>query len=350
MATAPADSCEYRLEVGLDDADERSETCERPVWEDRDRCVWHATVDGKTAETLAAVEPDSGGVLDGAYLREASLVGVDWLAEASLVGADLRGAVVNGADLGGADLTLANMADLTAIGTDFTGATLEGAVFTNADLRRATLEHVLTNEAVFSDVHVGAGTQFSDVSAYEREPVEPTLSDDHPLEAAAWTYRQLRRIYQDNALPGMAQRSYTQEKDARRRLAWSRESYLTALKWELSRWVMRYGSSPYRVLVGSLLAIVACAILFPLTGGIMEIQGERAITYSIEDPSTAPPWWIGRVFFKSLYFSVVTFATLGYGDIQPIGAWARFLAGTLSIVGSLLSALLVFVLARIVTW
>ncbi|MFC7197045.1 ion channel [Halosimplex aquaticum] len=46
----------------------------------------------------------------------------------------------------------------------------------------------------------------------------------------------------------------------------------------------------------------------------------------------------------------MTFATLGYGDIQPIGAWARFLAGTLSIVGSLLSALLVFVLARLVTW
>ncbi|WP_415379639.1 pentapeptide repeat-containing protein [Halosimplex sp. TS25] len=350
MDSSTADRCGYRLEVGLDDADDQTETCGRPVWDDRDRCVWHATVDGKTAETLAEAGAQPGDVLDGAYLREASLVGVDWLGDTSLVGADLRRAVVNGADLGGADLSLANMSDLTAIGADFTGATLEGAVFTNADLRRATLEHVLTNEAVFSDVHVGAGTQFSDVSAYEREPVRPTLSDDHPLEAAAWTYRQLRRIYQDNALPGLARESYEREKDARRRLAWSQGEYLTAAKWELSRWVMHYGSSPYRVLVASLLAIVACAVLFPLTGGIMEIQGEQAITYTIEDPSSAPVWWIGRVLFKSLYFSVVTFATLGYGDIQPIGAWARFLAGTLSIVGSLLSALLVFVLARIVTW
>ncbi|MFC7140811.1 pentapeptide repeat-containing protein [Halosimplex aquaticum] len=350
METATDGRCGYSLEVGLSDVSVPAGECDRPAWDDNDRCVWHATVDGKSAETLEEFRPEPGESLDGAYLRDASLVGVDWLAEASLVGADFSGAVVNGADLGGADLTLANMKDLAAIDADFTGATLEGAVFTNADLRRATLEHVLTNEAVFTDVHVGAGTRFSDISAYEREPVKPTLSDDHPLEAAAWTYRQLQRIYQDNALPGLARESYTQEKDARRRLAWSEGDYLTAAKWELSRWVMHYGSSPYRVLLAALLSIVVSAALFPITGGIMEIQGERAITYTIEDPSSAPVWWIGRVFFKSLYFSVVTFATLGYGDIQPIGAWARFLAGTLSIVGSLLSALLVFVLARLVTW
>lgn len=54
--------------------------------------------------------------------------------------------------------------------------------------------------------------------------------------------------------------------------------------------------------------------------------------------------------FKSLYFSVVTFATLGYGDIQPIGTVARFLAGIEALLGALLAALLVFVLTRIVTW
>jgi len=131
---------------------------------------------------------------------------------------------------------------------------------------------------------------------------------------------------------------------------WSRGSYLTALNWEVSRWVMHSGSSPYRVLAGSLLAIVACAVPFPLTGRIMERQGESAVTYTIENLSEAPSWRIGRVSFESLYFSVVTFATLGYGDIRPIGAWARSLAETLSIVRPILSALLVFVLAHIVTW
>lgn len=52
------------------------------------------------------------------------------------------------------------------------------------------------------------------------------------------------------------------------------------------------------------------------------------------------------LFFKGLYFSAVTFATLGYGDMQPIGTLARGLAGIESLLGSLLMALLVFVLTR----
>mgnify|MGYP000327284123 CR=1 FL=1 len=185
---------------------------------------------------------------------------------------------------------------------------------------------------------------------YERADVEPTLSDDHRLEAAAWAYRQLRRVYQDNGLPRLAQRSYTLEKDARRRLAWDERDYAEGLKLEVSRWVVKYGNSPYRVLLVSLTVIVVSALLYPLTGGIQEIQNGEAITYSLENPDAAPTWWITHVMFKSFYFSVVTFSTLGYGDIQPIGAWARVIASVETILGTLLAALLVFVLARIVTW
>jgi uncharacterized protein YjbI with pentapeptide repeats len=53
---------------------------------------------------------------------------------------------------------------------------------------------------------------------------------------------------------------------------------------------------------------------------------------------------------KNMYFSMVTFTTLGYGDIQPIGATARTLAGLEAFVGALLVALVVFVLGRRVAW
>jgi hypothetical protein len=99
-----------------------------------------------------------------------------------------------------------------------------------------------------------------------------------------------------------------------------------------------------------LLVIVVFAGLFPLTGGIQEIEGGRTLTYTLENPAEAPSWWLWRVLLKSLYFSIITFTTLGYGDIQPLGPWARFLAGTEALLGALLAALLVFVLARIVTW
>ncbi|MEA5409144.1 ion channel [Haloarculaceae archaeon H-GB2-1] len=199
-------------------------------------------------------------------------------------------------------------------------------------------------------MHIGGGTTIGDVNVYDRENAPPDIVEDQPLDAAAWVYRQLQTLYQSNGLAELARQSYFMEKDTRRRLAWEKQRYTSALKQELSRWVMRYGESPYRVLLTSLFVIVLFAVMFPLTGGIQEGRDGQDITYVIQNPEVAPMWWVGRVLFKSLYFSVVTFATLGYGDIQPIGPWARFLAGIESLLGALLAALLVFVLARIVTW
>ena len=350
MNAGKPDRCGYQLEIGLDDEDIPAGPCDRPVWEDYDRCIWHASVDGKAQDQLEAADPESQDVIHGAYLREASLVNVDWFVGASLVGADLTGADVKGADFSDADLTLATLTDVSAIGADFSDTNLEGAILTNADVRRATLEGARLHETVLTDMHIGGGTKMGSVAVYDRENAPPDLIDEQPLEAAAWVYRQLQSLYEENALPELARRSYYMERDARRRLAWRKADYVEATKWELSRWVMQYGSSPYRVLFVSLVVIVVSALLFPLTGGIQETQAGETITYAIQDPENAPWWWLGDVLFKSLYFSVVTFATLGLGDIQPIGPFARFLAGLESILGSLLAALLVFVLARLVTW
>lgn len=350
MASSLSDRCGYRLEIGQADEDLSTEPCNRPVWEDHEHCIWHARVDGKTSDMLENARPGPSETLNGAYLKEASLGGVDWLVNSSLVGATLSDADVNGSDFSNANLTLATLTNLSGRNADFRGATLEGANFTNADLRRANLESALLNEAIFTDVHIGSRTIFGETTIYDHESRQPELGDERPLEAATWVYRELQQLYQENALPDLARQSYYQEKDARRRLAWSESNYAEATKWELSRWVMRYGGSPYRILLVSLLVITIAALLFPLTGGIQEVQDGQAITYTLENPQTAPPWWVGKVMFKSFYFSVVTFATLGYGDIQPIGASARMLASIETILGTLLSALLVFVLARVVTW
>ena len=350
MATDESNQCDYRLELGVTEADITTDPCERPVWEDHDRCIWHAPVDGKEKEELEETDPGSQDNIDGAYLRETSLGSVDWFEGTSMIGADFTGADLTGADFTGANLTLARFTDATALGTDFTEANLEGAILTNADFRRATLEHARLHETVLTDMHMGGGTKMGGVAIYDQENAPPDLIDEQPLEAAAWVYRQLQALYQDNALPELARQSYKLERDARRRNAWRQSEYKDAVKWELSRWVMRYGESPSRVLLTSLVVVVVAALVFPLTGGLVEMQGGQPVRYSIENPDEAPWWWLGRVLFKSLYFSVVTFATLGLGDIQPVGSFARLVAGVESILGSLLAALLVFVLARIVTW
>jgi hypothetical protein len=50
----------------------------------------------------------------------------------------------------------------------------------------------------------------------------------------------------------------------------------------------------------------------------------------------------------SPYFSIVTLATLGLGDVHPIGALGRFIAAVEGLVGALLTAF-VFPLGRRVT-
>lgn len=235
--------------MGLEHDAFSAEECQRPTWEDHDLCVWHATVDEKTRGDFEGLKPEPGENIDGAYLKDASLVGVDWFADTSLVAADLTDAEVNAADFSDANLMLATMTDVSGINTNFRGANLEGAIFTNADLRRANLEDALLDEAVFTDVHIGNETSFGETTVYERDSARPTLGNDHPLEAAAWAYRQLQQMYRANALPARARRSYNREKDARRRLAWDQGDYAKATKWEVSRWVMKYGSSAYRVLV-----------------------------------------------------------------------------------------------------
>jgi voltage-gated potassium channel Kch len=107
---------------------------------------------------------------------------------------------------------------------------------------------------------------------------------------------------------------------------------------------MLYGTSPWRVIGSSAVLILLCALLYPTTGGIQETGAEQAITYTVEEPTNTATPVLVTVFLKSLYFSVVTFATLGFGDISPVGSLARFLAGMESLLGSLLLALLVYVL------
>lgn len=56
------------------------------------------------------------------------------------------------------------------------------------------------------------------------------------------------------------------------------------------------------------------------------------------------------ILLSNIYFSAVTFTTLGYGDIQPASSAAEALATVESFLGALLMALLVFVLRRRTNW
>jgi voltage-gated potassium channel Kch len=89
-----------------------------------------------------------------------------------------------------------------------------------------------------------------------------------------------------------------------------------------------YGRSLSRVALIGLSTIVAYAVVFSLVAGLIIDDGPSK---SVVDP---------------LYFSVVTFTTLGYGDVLPGGNVGKIVAGSEVLIGYVTLGLLLSVLAN----
>ncbi|WP_101295535.1 pentapeptide repeat-containing protein [Halegenticoccus soli] len=339
--------CEYEQDVhevdGLGPA-----CCWREVWGDRERCVWHADESDKPREALERDRPDRGERIDGAVLRGSPLSGVDWFAGRTLAKADFAGSVLRESDFSDADLRHAKFEDGDVSRVTFERANLEDAMFVRTDVRGTNFENAKLYRTYFFDARMDNETAFGDRIVYERALADADTNEEMVAvgDAATWTYRGIQRVLDENALTRRERRYYVREKDVLRRVSWAREQYGHALMLEASRWVMLYGVSPFRVLASSALVILVSAVLYPLTGGLQEPGAGSAILYPIETLDERTPGRLAYAFFLSLYFSVITFTTLGYGDVQPLGLAARAVASAESLLGTLLIALLVFTLTR----
>lgn len=344
----PADVCGYVHDLTTIENAGMS-CCYRPAEDDAERCIWHTENGAMPDDAFEELLPHPGHRerLDGAHVPSINLVDEDAFKECSLIGARFDSAVLRNSSFHGADLREAQFDGVDARGADFTGANLAGASIHGTDFRDADFSGARLDQAIISNTRVNRETTFGRESEYERE-LEAARTDQEyreEAEAAVWTYREIHELFIQNALPLEARRYYYKEKDTRRRLAWHLGHYLQAVKAEASRWVTGYGMNPYRVIGSAAVVIVVCAFLFPLTGGIEESVGEDTARWSL-DNLTGRPAYIANVLVKSVYFSSITFTTLGYGDIAPIGTAARIIAGVESLLGALLTALLVFVLSR----
>jgi len=102
-----------------------------------------------------------------------------------------------------------------------------------------------------------------------------------------------------------------------------------------------YGEAPLRIVGISMLLILVCAILYTFTG--LNYQGEFFIYSSNQSLSENFSF-----FLSSLYYSVVTFTTLGYGDFTPVGI-SRAIAAIEAFTGSFTIALFVVVFVKKMT-
>lgn len=278
--------------------------------ENADLCVLHNPRRGKERGPLLAA------------FKQLQELGVIRIRDLYLVDADMSGINLHLKNLQYSDLTGASLqnARLNKVGFDFSKldeVNFESAILEKCDLRRATsarnikwFEVILDSVQIPSFSHVGLHSAYDD--GEDADPVR-----------AQFVFRQFKEGYKNQGDHDASGLFYEREMDMKRKTGSLVERSWLTLLWALCG----YGEKPLRSVAAFFVTI------FAFGGGFYfcDLRG--------------PDGPIRYDYLKSLYFSVVTFTSLGYGDVTPRG-FARFLAGSEALLGVFLISLFVFVFCR----
>ena len=245
----------------------------------------------------------SGQPMRGFQLKRAVLAGLDLVNHGQR-----RGFVLQDADLYRADLRDCNLL----------GVRLEGARLDNVVWDRQLIQERKGRERRRAGDAQGALQLF---------------------EEAEETYRNLRLRLEKAGLFEQAGQFFHREM-VMRRLQMPRLSGRRLLSWLVDLFC-GYGEKPLNVVLFSLGLVLVCGLLFFLVG---VRHGDLPLGLALERG------WAANLsdLLDCLYYSVVTFTTLGYGDITPHGL-ARPIAAFEAFAGSFTMALFVVVFVKKMT-
>lgn len=349
--------------------------CTREPWPETNtgRCIWHADVEEKPLDALKEVrlaEPEridspvlSGSVLDstlsftGCILPSAKFNNVTchsvefaetflWdadFSEADCWSATFRDANLWEADLPGADLRRVDLSGADLWKADLSGANLEDTVLDRTDLRNANLQGARLYQAVLATSRINEATQFGDYCVYETDStIEIEDEETHRLQAAAWVYHQLESIHENAALSTQAQRYHIRAEEAKRQYHLQQKRMGKYGVSTINRYLTLHGESLKHIILWSVGIIFSAGILYPLVGGVED--GDTV--YQITSISQLPTAEGVATLARGMYFSIITFTTIGYANVAPHGTGSRILVGIQSLLGAIFVALFVFVLGR----
>ncbi|MDH5433423.1 MAG: ion channel [Gammaproteobacteria bacterium] len=297
-----------------------------------DDCFWHdparkdhKNIKDKLEERAKTKIPMDGFVLAREDLSEVNLVNRAAkqgfkltnsdlyhanMEHAHLFMLDLSGSSLMKANLSYANLHYANLTDCNLLGTDFTGAKIDKAEF---------------GEKISQEKQADASTSIaSKIDLYEQ---------------AEEIYRNLRQTAEAQGLFEMAGHFFEKEMIMRRK---------QLPKYSFKRWISKmvelfcgYGERPLRVIAFSMIVIFLFSIGYfflgvNFSGDIIAYDGDKSLLSNAKN------------YLSCLYFSVVTFTTLGYGDITPVGG-SRVFSAIEAFTGSFTLALFVVVFVKKMT-
>jgi hypothetical protein len=115
-----------------------------------------------------------------------------------------------------------------------------------------------------------------------------------------------------------------------------------------------YGEKPQNVVFSAIIIILLFSVFFSLLGiNSPEIIEMKSPTVQEIFNGNSEIISKGNLINKAtnnyidcVYFSAITFTTLGYGDFRPLEGWGRILAGSEAFIGAFMMALFVYTFAR----
>ena len=166
-------------------------------------------------------------------------------------------------------------------------------------------------------------------------------------------YRCLKQSHQNSGDYETAGEFYIQERECKRKQL----GFFSRHFWNIFyRGFCLYGERPYNVILVSISIIIIFASFY-LFHGVEFIGSEfllihsSYINYDLSLNSFGFQWlrtniyFVFKDFLLCIYTSLITFTTLGYGDVHPIG-WSRFFASIEAWIGIFMTALFIFVFTR----
>jgi len=296
-------------------------------------CYWHDQSRVKTETDLIErleKRAQTGEPMVGFSLRRTNLRGIN------LVNHDHK----NGYQLIHSDLYRSDLSDAHLFHLNLTGSSLMKANLSHANLNCALLKK--TNLLGLELKSTKMENTLWDEHVEQEVQANTSSNNDEKLdlfEQAEEIYRNLRRATESQGLFELAGHFFKREMIMRRYQLprHSTKRYLS----KLVDLFCGYGEEPSRVIIFSLLTTLSFALLFFIFG---ITDGNTTIQFSFANA------WLENLqnFFYSLYFSVVTFTTLGYGDLAPFGLTRAF-AALEAFLGSFTLALFVVVFVKKMT-
>lgn len=299
-------------------------------------CYWHdKSIDKSGPEVKEALieYTRSGGMTRGICLMNANLEQIDLVNHEHKHGFDFSYADLYRANLSGAHLFNIKLAKASLMKAD-----LRNAKLNCANIKLANLLGVKWQSCKIENIRLSDMVKQELDAKRELKKGNVDKANDY-FEQAEEIYRGLRKHSEQEGIFTLSgeliQRELTMRRKQMPAFSFKRISS------KLVDLFCGYGEDPVRIVGLSICMIAICAMLYTFTG--LNYQGQTIVFDSAKT--------FGEnisLFGSCLYYSVVTFTTLGYGDFTPVGI-SRAIAAIEAFTGSFTIALFVVVFVKKMT-